>query len=206
MKTKIVAATLLALLANTAMYAIAETQSTAIAHTDDVFVIKADGLEWRFLPIDGTSMLPTEYMCTGKNREVEEEVHLAPFWIASAPVTRRQFVEIMGKTLDEVPKSCFDETDDPDAPVDSVTWVEAFEFCERFNAKYCRELPKGYLLQLPISIEWAHAVRILEQQGYGYCKAGNGVRTGFCYRLSCIPASREACECWIQACVVADMR
>ena len=59
-------------------------------------VVKGDRCEWRFLPIDGTSMLPTEYMCTGKNREVEEEVHLAPFWIASSAVTRRQFAEIMG--------------------------------------------------------------------------------------------------------------
>lgn len=58
-------------------------------------VVKGDRCEWRFLPIDGTSMLPTEYMCTGKNREVEEEVHLAPFWIASSAVTRRQFAEIM---------------------------------------------------------------------------------------------------------------
>lgn len=128
-------------------------------------VVKGDGCEWRFLLIDGTTMLPTEYVRTGEKREEEEEVRLAPFWIASAPITRRQFAEIMGKTLGEVPKSCFDKTDDPDAPVDSVTWVEAFEFCERFNAKYCRELPKGYLLQLPISIEWAHAVRTLEKKG-----------------------------------------
>ena len=128
-------------------------------------VVKGDGCEWRFLLIDGTTMLPTEYMRTGEKREEEEEVRLAPFWIASAPITRRQFAEIMEKTLGEVPKSCFDKTDDPNAPVDSVTWVEAFEFCERFNAKHCRELPKGYLLQLPISIEWAHAVRTLEKKG-----------------------------------------
>ena len=138
-----------------------------LAKTNTAEVVEiADGeTKWRFLPINGTTALPTEYMRTGEKREVEEEVRLNPFWIASAPVTRRQFAEIMGKALDEVPKSCFDKTDDPNAPVDSVTWVEAFEFCERFNAKYCRELPEGYLLQLPTYIEWAHAVRILEKKG-----------------------------------------
>lgn len=137
-----------------------------LAKTNTAEVVEiADGeTKWRFLPINGTTALPTEYMRTGEKREVEEEVRLDPFWIASAPVTRRQFAEIMGKALDEVPKSCFDKTDDPNAPVDSVTWVEAFEFCERFNAKYCRELPEGYLLQLPTYIEWAHAVRILEEK------------------------------------------
>ena len=35
-------------------------------------VVKGDGPEWRFLPIDGVSMLPTEYMCTGEKREEEE--------------------------------------------------------------------------------------------------------------------------------------
>ena len=43
MKTKIVATTLLVLLANIAIHAIAESQTTALAHIDDVFVIKADG-------------------------------------------------------------------------------------------------------------------------------------------------------------------
>ena len=127
-------------------------------------VVEGDKCEWSFLPIEGTTRLPVEYMRTGENREVEEEVHLAPFWIASAPVTKRQFAEVMGKTLDEVLRSCFDETDDLDTPVDNITWVEAFDFCERFNVKYRNELPEGYLLQLPISIEWAHAVRILEKK------------------------------------------
>ena len=70
MKAKIVASLLQALVACTANHAFAETQSNA--HAEDMLVIKADGLEWRFLLIDGTTMLPTEYVRTGEKREEED--------------------------------------------------------------------------------------------------------------------------------------
>ena len=69
-------------------------------------VVKGDGCEWRFLLIDGTTMLPTEYVRTGEKREEEEEVRLAPFWIASAPITRRQFAEIMFRQNRRSQRAC----------------------------------------------------------------------------------------------------
>ena len=91
MKTKIVAATLLTLLANIALDAIAETQATTIAQADDALVIKADGREWRFVAVEGTSLLPLDYMRTGDEPAKTNlvTVTMPKFWVAEKIVNLR---------------------------------------------------------------------------------------------------------------------
>ncbi|MEM8867410.1 MAG: SUMF1/EgtB/PvdO family nonheme iron enzyme [Verrucomicrobiota bacterium] len=75
------------------------------------------------------------------------------FWIAAYETTQQQYEWIMEAN----PSS----TRGPKKPVDSVTWAEAKEFCQRLTEKERRagRLPKGYVYRLPTEAEWEYAAR-----------------------------------------------
>lgn len=125
--------------------------------------IKNEACAFRFEAIDGETELPREYMRTCENKEKLEKVRLPGYWILNGPVTRRQYAAVMELPLEKVMDEAFSEKDDPDAPIDNIDWLQAYEFCGRFNTMFAEWLPKGYLLQLPTITEWAHAVRIKER-------------------------------------------
>ena len=118
--------------------------------------IKSKECVFKFVAIDGESELPLRHMHTGGDDRGTKKVRLPRYWIASAPISRRQFAEVMGTAA--VP-----DKNAADAPIDNIDWLTAYDFCKRFNERYADQLPKGYLLQLPTTIEWAHAIRVLEK-------------------------------------------
>jgi formylglycine-generating enzyme required for sulfatase activity len=76
-----------------------------------------------------------------------------PFWMGHSEVTQRQYEELMGRN-----GSCFRA---PDNPVDSVTWLDAADFCRRLTAREAGRgrLPDGYAYRLPTEAEWEYACR-----------------------------------------------
>ena len=52
-----------------------------------VVEIADGGLKWRFVPVEGTSQLPLEFMRTGENREKREPTAIDRYWIAEKMVT-----------------------------------------------------------------------------------------------------------------------
>lgn len=156
MKTKVAAITWLALLAGVTMPALAGTQSTTIAQTKDALVIKADGRECRFVPVEGTSHLPLEYMRTG-NDAVKTNlvpVTMPKFWIAERMVSEGEFAALMGRKVRKGRNA--------DQPLADVEWEDAVDYCEKFTAKYSAELPTNTFASIPTMIEWAHAVKVLD--------------------------------------------
>ena len=158
MKTKIVATTLLVLLANIAIHAIAESQTTALAHIDDVFVIKADGQEWRFVAVEGTSQLPLSYMRTGDEatRTNLVPVTMPKFWIAERMVTEGEFAALMGRNIRDGRTAEHSLAD--------IEWEDALHYCEKFTAKYSKELPENTFASMPTMHEWSHAVNVLDRK------------------------------------------
>jgi len=81
-------------------------------------------------------------------------VHItAPFWIGRTPVTQAQYQEIMGKNPSyEV---------HPDNPVETVSWYEAREFCQRLTEReiLAGRLPQGARFRLPTEAQWEYACR-----------------------------------------------
>jgi formylglycine-generating enzyme required for sulfatase activity len=60
-------------------------------------ILIVDGvMKMRFLPVDGTSQLPIEFMSTGENREKLSPVTMPKFWIADRMVTEGEYAAIMG--------------------------------------------------------------------------------------------------------------
>jgi hypothetical protein len=154
MKTKIVAATLLALLANSINHALAGTQ--AVARADDVFVIKADGLEWRFVAVEGTSQLPLDYMRTGDEPAKTNlvTVTMPKFWIAEKMVTEGEFAALMGRKVRDGRTA--------EQHLADIEWEDALHYCEKFTTKYSKELPANTFASMPTMHEWSHAVNVLE--------------------------------------------
>lgn len=158
MKTKIVAATLLTLLADIALDAIAETQATTIAQAADVLVIKADGREWRFVAVEGTSLLPLDYMRTGDEPAKTNlvTVTMPKFWVAEKMVTEGEFAALMGRKVRDGRTA--------EQPLADIEWEDALHYCEKFTAKYSKELPANTFASMPTMHEWSHAVNVLERK------------------------------------------
>lgn len=117
--------------------------------------IKSKGCVFKFAAIDGESELPLKHMHTGGDDRETKKVRLPRYWIASAPITARQFAEVMGTAIPDKNAA--------EAPIDKIDWLTAYEFCRKFNERHADQLPKGFLLQLPTTIEWAHAIRVLRK-------------------------------------------
>lgn len=108
-----------------------------------------------FLEVNGTSRLPLEFMRTGKNKDKLEFVTLPRYWIASRPISETVFAKVMGRPLD----GCLH-----DRAMCKVEWAEAQEFCTRLTKQYAECIPTNCIVSLPTMIEWAHAVRIMEDK------------------------------------------
>lgn len=78
-----------------------------------------------------------------------------PFWMSKYEVTQIQFFEVMGNT-----PSSFSSAG-VDAPVESVTWIQAQEFCRSLTAREraSGRLPEGHAYKLPTEAQWEYACR-----------------------------------------------
>ena len=136
--------------------AVVITACNVLANTNSAEVVEiADGgLKWRFVPVEGTSQLPLEFMRTGENREKRESVTIDRYWIAEKMVTEGEFAAVMGRKVRDGRSA--------DQVLSDIEWSEGFDFCRRFNAKYRKQMPKGFVLSMPTMIDWAHAVEVLK--------------------------------------------
>ncbi|HWA28791.1 MAG TPA: SUMF1/EgtB/PvdO family nonheme iron enzyme [Lacunisphaera sp.] len=77
------------------------------------------------------------------------------FWIGKTEVTQQQYQLLMG-----VNPSRFKAVG-PEAPVDSLSWYAANEFCRRLNEREraAGNLPEGYTYSLPTEAQWEYACR-----------------------------------------------
>jgi len=76
----------------------------------------------------------------------EHVVEIPEFWMADSPVTGEQYQAIIGRT-----PSRFEGI--PNVPVESVTWLEACDFCSRLSES------AGMRIRLPSEAEWEYACR-----------------------------------------------
>jgi uncharacterized protein (TIGR02996 family) len=87
-----------------------------------------------------------------------------PFWLGVYAVTQQQYQRVMGSS----PSSSF--VTEPAArshPVESVSWNDASDFCERLTALPA-ERAAGRAYRLPTEAEWEYAARAGTPQGWPF--------------------------------------
>ena len=76
----------------------------------------------------------------------QHPVAIRPFLMGKYPVTQKQWERIMKSNPSRF-------TDDPDNPVEKVSWFDCWKFCEKLSEKIGREF------RLPTEAEWEYACR-----------------------------------------------
>jgi len=120
-------------------------------------VVAGLNLELKFIPA-GTFMLgspdsePRRDSAEGPQTEV---TFTQGFWLGKTEVTQQQYQLLMGVNPSRY------KTVGPDAPVDSLSWYAANEFCRRLNEREgaAGRLPEGYAYSLPTEAQWEYACR-----------------------------------------------
>lgn len=88
--------------------------------------------------------------------EIQRPITLTQgFWMARYLVTQHLWGSLMGTNPSRFPKA------GPDAPVESMGFDDALEFCQRLTRKdrAKRRLPKGAYYTLPTEAQWEYACR-----------------------------------------------
>jgi uncharacterized protein (TIGR02996 family) len=119
-------------------------------------VVNSIGMELVRVPAGEFRMGSPESEASRSEDEALHTVSLSrPFYLGVYTVTQSQFAKVMGghpsHFTQERGGGIFH-------PVDSVTWAEAVEFCERLSAR-AAERHAGRTYRLPTEAEWEHACR-----------------------------------------------
>ena len=108
----------------------------------------------RLVPVNGTSLLPLEFMHSGKDRDKTEAVTIDQYWIADAMVTEGCFADVMGRSVRD--------GRNPNQPLSDIEWEDALVFCDKLSQRYAHMVPDGVVVSMPTMIEWAHAVKLAD--------------------------------------------
>lgn len=77
------------------------------------------------------------------------------FWMAEREVTQTEFESVTGTNPSFLP------AEGPNAPVESVSWFDAINYCAELTAlkQDAGSLPPGHVVRLPTEAEWEYACR-----------------------------------------------
>jgi eukaryotic-like serine/threonine-protein kinase len=107
-----------------------------------------------------------------------------PYFIGITEVTNQQFTTVMSRTTSWAAGQARDYAQ---LPVESLTWNEAVEFCEKLNARE-RTKRRGWAYRLPTEAEWEYACRAGTKTAYS---PGDQLRPDFGETLI-LPTEDEA--------------
>jgi uncharacterized repeat protein (TIGR02543 family) len=99
------------------------------------------------------------------------------FYMGKFEITQAQYKAVMGINPSAAPGD-----DDPNRPVENVSWNEAITFCEKLNQKLRDDLPPNYVINLPTEAMWEYACRAGSSAGLN-SKANINAAEGACSNL-----------------------
>jgi len=113
----------------------------------------------RLVPL--SNMVPVK---AGTYVRIKHPVTLtSDYWIGKYEVSQAEYTALMGKN-----PSYF--TNDPQCPVEKVTWFEAQAYCQELTKRERKagNLPDGYEYRLPTEAEWEYACRAGSTNFYSF--------------------------------------
>ncbi len=115
--------------------------------------------------MDFVLVQPGKFMMGGKWGHLEVTL-TKPYWIGKFEVTQEQYQRVTGTNPSKFKDSGMD------APVESVSWYDAVEFCKNLSEKEGKALPDGNVFRLPTKAEWEYAA-IGGQNSKGFKYSGS---------------------------------
>ena len=96
-----------------------------------------------------------------------------PFYIGVTAVTQAEFLAVMGEN-----PAHFNETNKggPNHPVESLTWFDAVQFCQRLSR---RPEEAGRLYRLPTEAEWEYACRAGTTSAFHFGSSASSAEANF---------------------------
>jgi len=110
-------------------------------------------MKWFYLAREKLTKLPNLGAGSDNERPVTWVTLTQPFWLGRTAVTQGQYEAVMGTNPSQFRGS--------DLPVETITWDEAMEFCQKLTdrEKAAGRLPNGYAYTLPTEAQREYACR-----------------------------------------------
>lgn len=129
-----------------------------MAESRELMDIAENGRPSNYTTSVGLDMIwcPPGSFTMGDDEEGTVKVTLTEgFWIGKTEVTQEQWQSLMGSN------PSFLKSSDSNAPVDSVSWDEAMEFCRKLTEqdRTSGKLPNSWKYTLPTEAQWEYACR-----------------------------------------------
>ncbi len=131
-----------------------EKQETVCMEKDVMSIELAEGIKLDMVFVEKGSFTMSARDGENERSEVEHKVELTKsFRIGKFPVTQGQWTAIMGWN----PSDFEGKEDCENYPVESVSWNDAMELCDRLNEGGLA--PKGWKFTLPTETQWEYAAK-----------------------------------------------
>jgi len=106
---------------------------------------------------------------TTTNRETEHNVTLSKgFYLGKYEVTQAQYEAVMTGNTDSLSATPSNWPNNPNRPVEKVSWADAQIFLTRLNAQQSANIPAGWAYVLPTEAEWEYACRAGTTTAYSW--------------------------------------
>ena len=101
--------------------------------------------------------------------ETEHEVTLSNgFYLGKYEVTQAQYEAVMTGNSDELSATPSKWPNNPDRPVEKVSWDDIQKFLTRLNAQEAGNIPEGWAYVLPTEAQWEYACRAGTTTAYSW--------------------------------------
>ncbi len=118
----------------------------------------------------GTFMMGSPLTESGRQSdETQHQVTLTQgFYLGKYEVTQAQYEAVMTGNTDGLSATPSYFSNNPDRPVEEVSWDDAQVFLTRLNAKESSNLPSGWSYVLPTEAQWEYACRADTTTAYSW--------------------------------------
>ena len=133
---------------------------------------------------------PTTEAGRGTN-ETEHNVTLTKgFYLGKYEVTQAQYEAVMTGNTDSLSATPSEWPNNPNRPVEKVSWADAQIFLTRLNAQQSANIPAGWAYVLPTESQWEYACRAGTTTMYSWGNDINSSRANY-YGISGLSQTRD---------------
>jgi formylglycine-generating enzyme required for sulfatase activity len=172
-----------------------EANATRVVHVGQASTHSADlnaSVQLQMLWVEpGTFTMgsPTTEAGRGTN-ETEHNVTLAKgFYLGKYEVTQAQYEAVMTGNSDGLSATPSEWPNNPNRPVEKVSWAYAQIFLTRLNAQQSANIPAGWAYVLPTESQWEYACRAGTTTMYSWGNDINATRAN--YSVSGLSQTRD---------------